>query len=159
VSGWPASINMPLSDGDQIWVPEGGRTELQLRDGTFFRLDENSALEILTVERDSFQFYLTEGRSYANFRGWKGSLLQIDTPDSSIRAYDRSNFRIETTEDGDTDISVYRGVVYAENRDGRTSVNGGNTLSLREGTYAELSPLEPPDDWEKWKKGWRNPRT
>jgi hypothetical protein len=148
----PASINMPLFDGDQIWVPEGGRTELQLRDGTFLRLDENSALEILTVERDSFQFYLTEGRSYVNFRGLKGSLLQIDTPDSSIRAYDRSNFRIETTQDGYTDISVYRGVVYAENRDGRTSVNGGNTLSLREGTYAELSPLGPPDEWERWNR-------
>ncbi len=148
----PASINMPLFDGDRIWVPEGGRTELQLRDGTFLRLDETSALEILTIDRDSFQFYLTEGRSYANFRGLKGSLLQIDTPDSSIRAYDRSNFRIETTQDGYTDISVYRGVVYAENREGRTSVNGGNTLSFREGTYAELSPLGPPDEWERWNR-------
>ncbi len=146
----PASINMPLVDGDRIWVPEGGRTELALRDGTFLRLDENSALEILTVERDSFQFYLTEGRSYTDFRGLRGSLLQIDTPVSSIRVYDRSNFSIEATQDGYTDISVYRGVVYAENRDGRTTVDGGNTLSLGEGTYAELSPLGPPDEWERW---------
>ena len=148
----PASINMPLFDGDRIWIPEGGRTELQLRDGTFLRLDETSALEILTIERDSFQFYLTEGRSYANFRGLKGSLLQIDTPVSSIRVYDRSNFRIETTQDGYTDISVYRGLVYAENRDGRTTVDEGKTLSLREGTYAELSPLGPPDEWERWNR-------
>jgi hypothetical protein len=148
----PASINMPLMDGDRIWVPEGGRTELQLRDGSFLRLDEYSALEILTVEKDSFQFYLTEGRGYANFGGLKGSLLQIDTPDSSIRAYGRSNFRIETTQDGYTDLSVYRGVVYAENRDGRTRVDGGNTLSLREGTYAELSPLGPTDEWERWNR-------
>ncbi len=148
----PASINMPLMDGDQIWVPEGGRTELQLRDGTFLRLDENSALEILTVEKDSFQFYLTEGRGYANFRGLRESLLQIDTPDSSIRTYDRSNFSIETTQDGYTDISVYEGVVYAESREGRTSVDGGNTLSLRKGTYAELSPLGPPDEWERWNR-------
>ena len=148
----PASINIPLMDGDRIWVPEGGRTELQLRGGSFLRLDENSALEILTVEEDSFQFFLTEGRGYANFGGLGGSLLQIDTPDSSIRAYDRSNFRIETTQDGYTDISVYLGVVYAENRDGRTRVDGGNTLSLRQGTYAELFPLGPPDEWERWNR-------
>lgn len=148
----PASINMPLMDGDRIWVPDGGRTELQSRDGTLLRLDENSALEILTVEKDSYQFYLTEGRSYANFRGLKGTLLQIDTPDSSIRVYDRSNFRIETTQDGYTDISVYRGIVYAENRDGETSVDGGKTLSLREGSHAELSPLGPPDEWERWNR-------
>ena len=148
----PASINMPLMDGDRIWVPDGGRTELQSRDGTLLRLDENSALEILTVEKDSYQFCLTEGRSYANFRGLKGTLLQIDTPDSSIRVYDRSNFRIETTQDGYTDISVYRGIVYAENRDGETSVDGGKTLSLREGSSAELSPLGPPDPWERWNR-------
>jgi hypothetical protein len=148
----PASINMPLTDGDRLWVPEEGRTELQLRDGSFLRLDEHSALEILTVEKDSFQFYLTEGRSYANFRGLKGTLLQIDTPDSSIRVYDRSNFRIETRQDGYTDISVYGGVVYAENRDGETTVDEGNTLSLGAGTYAELSPLGPIDEWERWNR-------
>jgi hypothetical protein len=148
----PASINMPLVDGDRIWVPEEGRIELQLRDGTFLRLDENSALDILTVENDSFQFYLTEGRSYTYFRGLKGSLFQIDTPVSSIRAYDRSNFRIDVTQNGDTDISVYRGSVYAENRDGRTKVDAGKTLSLREGIYAELFPLGPPDEWERWNR-------
>ena len=148
----PASINMPLIDGDRIWVPEEGRTELHLRDGTFLRLDENSALDILAVENDSFQFYLTEGRSYTNFRGLKGSLFQIDTPVSSIRAYDRSTFRIDVTLDGYTDISVYRGYVDAENRDGRTRVDAGKTLSIREGTYPELSPLGPPDEWERWNK-------
>jgi len=148
----PASINMPLFDGDRIWVPEGGRTELQLRDGTFLRLDENSALEILTVEKDSYQFYLTEGRSYANFRGLKGSILQIDTPVSSIRAYDRGLFRVDVTPDGYTDISVYQGSVNAENREGLTRVDAGKMLSLREGTYAELSPLPPPDNWERWNR-------
>jgi hypothetical protein len=148
----PASINMPLVDSDRIWVPEGGRTELQLREGSFLRLDENSALDILTVEEDSFQFYLAEGRSYTNYRGLKGNLFQIDTPVSSIRAYDGSNFKIDVTRDGYTDISVYRGSVYAENRDGRTRVDAGKTLSFREGTYAELSPLPPPDEWERWNK-------
>ncbi len=146
----PASINMPLADGDRIWVPEGGRTEVQLRDGTFLRLDENSALEILRIENDSFQFYLSEGRSYANFSGLRGSLLQIDTLVSSVRAYDRSNFRIDITEDGYRDISVYKGDIYAESMEGRTRVVAGKVLSLREGTYAELFPLDPPDEWERW---------
>ena len=148
----PASINMPLKDGDQIWVPEESRTEVQLRDGTSLRLDQNSALDILTLEKDSFQFYLTEGHVYVNFRGRKGSLLQIDTEASSVRAYDRSIFRMDVSGDGYTDISVYRGYLYAENRDGRARVEEGNTLSLREGTYSELTPLGPSDEWEEWNK-------
>src|SRR4030042_6823413 len=79
----PASINMPLKDGDRIWVPEGGRTELQLRDGTALRLDEKTGMDILTLEQDSYQFYLPEGRGYANFRGLGGSLLALDAPMSS----------------------------------------------------------------------------
>jgi len=148
----PASINMPLTDGDRIWVPEGGRSELQLRDGTSLRLDEKSALDVLTVEKDSFQFFLNEGHLYTNFRGVRGSLLQIDTPLSSIRTYDRSIFRIDIPADDDTDVSVYRGSIYAENRDGRTTVEEGKTLSLREGTYAELAPLGAPDEWERWNR-------
>lgn len=148
----PASINMPLVEGDRIWVPEGGRTEVQLRDGTFLRLDENSALEILIVEKDSFQFYLTEGRAYINFKGLKGNFLQIDTPVSSVRAYDRSLYRVDVTREGDTEISVYQGSVNAESRDGSTWIDAGKMLSLREGNYAELAPLGPPDEWERWNR-------
>src|SRR4030042_3032603 len=117
----PASINMPLRDGDRIWVPEGGKTEIQTRDGTLLRLDEQSALEVLNIEKDMSQFYLTEGRLYASFRGLKGSLLQVDTPVSSLRAYDRSIFSVDVMREGATDISVYRGSVEAESEEGRTT--------------------------------------
>jgi hypothetical protein len=146
----PASINMPLREGDRIWVPEGGKTELQLRDGTYLRLDQQSALEILTLDKDSSQFYLNEGHAYASFGGGKGSLLQMDTPVSSIRAYDRSIFKIDISDDGLNQVSVLRGSVDAEGKDGKTRVNAGYTLSLQGETYAELSPLGPPDDWERW---------
>jgi hypothetical protein len=146
----PASINMPLRDGDRIWVPEGGKTELQLRDGSYLRLNEKSALEILTLDKDSFQFYLTEGHAYTNFKGRRGSLLQMDTPISSIRAYDRSIFRMGIADDGLTQVSVFRGTVDAESKSGRTTIRSGYTLILKEETYAELSPLGPPDKWERW---------
>jgi hypothetical protein len=146
----PASINMPLRDGDRIWVPEGGKLELRLRDGTYLRLDERSALEVLTLDKDSFQFYLTEGHAYANFRGQKGSFLQMDTPVSSIRVYDRSIFKVDLSEDGLNQISVLKGSADVESRSGKTTVKSGYTLTLEDKTYAELSPLGPPDDWERW---------
>lgn len=150
-SEWvPASINMPLRDGDRIWTPEAGRIEIQLRDGTVVRLDESSSLEILTVERDSFQVYLTQGHAYVNFKGARDSLIQMDTPVSSIRAYDRSKFRVDIAGDGVTDVSVFKGAVYAENRSGKTRVGSGKTLSLRDDDYAELSALGPSDEWERW---------
>ncbi len=146
----PTSINMPLMEGDRIWVPEGGKTELQLRDGTYLRLGEGSALEILTLDRDSTQFYLTEGHVYANFKGQRGSFLQMDTPVSSIRVYDRSIFKVDLSGDGLNQISVLKGSVDVESRNGKTTVKSGYILTLKDETYAELSPLGPPDDWERW---------
>jgi len=146
----PASINIPLREGDRIWVPEGGKTELQLRDGTYLRLGDKSALEILTIDKDSFQFYLTEGHAYTNFKGQRGSFLQMDTPASSIRVYERSTFEVDLSEDGLNQISVLKGSVDVESRSGKTTVKSGYTLTLKDETYAELSRLGPPDDWERW---------
>lgn len=146
----PASINMPLRDGDRIWVPEGGKLELRLRDGTYLRLDERSALEVLTLDKDSFQFYLTEGHAYANFSGQTGSFLQMDTPVSSVRVYDRSILKVDLSEERLNQISVLKGSVDVESRSGKTTVKSGYTLTLKDETYAELSPLGPPDGWERW---------
>jgi len=146
----PVSISMPLREGDQIWVPQEGKLELRSREGTYLRLDERSALEILTLDKDSFQFHLTEGYAYVNFSGQRGSFLQMETPVSSIRVYDRSIFKVDLSEDGLNHTSVLRGSVDVESRSGKTTVSSGHTLTLGDEIFAELSPLGPPDDWERW---------
>jgi len=56
-SDWlPASINMPLREGDSIWVPDRGKAEVQLSGGSQIRLDESSSLEILNLGKDSASF-------------------------------------------------------------------------------------------------------
>jgi len=153
-SDWmPAVINMPLRSGDRLWVPEGGRVELQLNDGTYLRLDKNSSLGILSIGKNSFQFYLSTGRAYVDFRGLRNSVLQMDTPVSSIRIYDKSDVGIDVSNDGSTEVSVFLGAVYAESRSGKTRVGAGKSLFIKEDAYAELAPLGPVDEWERWNKG------
>jgi len=146
-----ASINTPLRQGDRLWVPEAGRLEIRLRDGTCVRLDQNSGLEILTAG-ESNQFYLSFGRAYVNFRGQDDSLLQVDTPLSAMRVYDPSKFNIDVSDNGFTELSVMSGAVYAESRSGQTRVSAGKTLSIGEDRYAELSPLGLSGEWERWNR-------
>jgi hypothetical protein len=146
----PASINMPIREGDRIWVPEEGLAELQTKDGSYLRLAERSSLEILTLDEDSYQTYLTEGRLYANFRGGKDSLLQVDTPSSSVRTYERATFNVDVPQTGPVDVSVYQGEADVENSDGSIRVASGEVLSLGDGSYSEKSYLGSPDDWERW---------
>ncbi len=145
----PAAINTPLDEGDELWVPDGGRIEFQLNTGTVLRLDQNSALQILTLNRTSSQFYLSEGHLYVDYNAPRGNVIQFDTPVSSLRSYDRSVFRVDVP-DQFTDVSVFRGSVDAEGRDGNTRINAGRTLTLGEGREAELAPVGRPDVWQNW---------
>jgi hypothetical protein len=146
-----ASINGPLQEGDQVWVPDGGRVELQLNDGTYIRLDQNSALQILSVDRDSSQFYLSQGHAYVYYEAPGGGVIQVDTPDASIHAFDRAIFRIDIPDEY-TDVAVYKGYVDAENKVGMTRLNAGQMLSIGQDTNGEVAPMGPPDDWEEWNK-------
>ncbi|MGE5300056.1 MAG: DUF6600 domain-containing protein [Acidobacteriota bacterium] len=149
----PASMNGPVMEGDQIWVPQGGRVELQLNMGTYIRLDQNSALQILATDKDSSQFYLSQGHAYVYFDGPRGSVIQVDSPDASTRAFEPSVFRIDMSDEYQyTDVGVYKGYVETENQLGRIRVNAGETVSLGQDTNGEVAPMGPPDEWERWNK-------
>ncbi|HSE15174.1 MAG TPA: FecR family protein, partial [Candidatus Deferrimicrobium sp.] len=145
----PASVNMPLVEGDELWVPGGSRAAIQTNRGDYVRLDEGTALQILRMDLDSYQFYLTEGRAYVLNRDRSRSVLQIDTPDASVRAFGNARFRIDIPGD-ETDVSVFRGSVQTENDYGTTTVRAGSMLAVGSDGYAEMSPVPPPDDWQRW---------
>jgi hypothetical protein len=148
-----ASINTPLDEGDQVWVPEGGRAELQLNTGTYVRLDQNSALQILSMDKNSTQFYLSQGHAYFYYDAPRGSVIQVDTPDASTRAFNKAIFRIDMSDQYQyTDVAVYKGFVETENEVGRTRINAGRMVSLGPNTNAEVAPMGPSDEWERWNK-------
>jgi hypothetical protein len=144
-----ASINGPLAEGDQVWTPQGSRAELQLNNGTYIRLDQDSALQILSMDKDSSQFYLSQGHAYIYYNAPMGSVIQIDTPDASARAFNRAIFSIDIS-DRYTDAAVYKGYIKTENNTGSTRINAGQMLSLGQNTNGEVAPLGPADEWEDW---------
>lgn len=145
----PVSVNMPLIEGDELWVPEGSRAAIQTNNGAHVRLDEYTALQVLRMDRDSYQFHLAQGDAYVLNRTPERSALQFDTPDASIRSFGNATFRIEVPE-RETDVSVFSGSVLTESVGGTTTVRAGSMLALGADGYAELSPIPPPDDWRRW---------
>ncbi|RPH53159.1 MAG: hypothetical protein EHM85_00140 [Desulfobacteraceae bacterium] len=49
-------------------------------------------------------------------------------------------------------MAVYKGYVETENNVGNTEIEAGQMVSLGENTDGEVSPMGPPDEWEKWNK-------
>ncbi len=147
-----ASVNGPLAEGDKIWTPQGSRAEFQLNNGTYIRLDQDSALQVLSMDKDSSQFYLSQGRAYVYYNAPVGSVMQIDTPDASVRAFNRAIFSIDISGQY-TDVAAFKGYVKTENNAGETRINAGNMLSLGQNSYGELAPLGSADEWEDWNNG------
>ncbi len=147
----PVSINMPIREADRIWVPDGGKAELQSRSGAYLRLNEETSLEILRIDRDSLQVYLSEGQAYLYFSDRRDSMVQVDTPVSSVRAYDRTKCRIDVDRWGQTDVSVLAGEVFVDSRSGSTLLRSGRRLSIGD-EYADLSTPGRADAWERWNR-------
>jgi len=147
---FPATVNTPLQEGDRIWAPPGGRSEVQILGGVAVRLDADTSLDILSLEQDSLQLYVSGGRTYINNRNSGIGHIQIDTPLSSVSFSDSTIVMIDVTENGATDLSVLAGYAYAESRDGKTRVDAGTTLRIEANLAAEILPLGSPDEWADW---------
>ncbi len=145
-----AEINTPIGVSDRIWVPDNGRAEIQVRGGVYVRADGGSSIDVLRASTDSVQFYTEGGHIYSNNRRGGVSIVQVDTPLTSVRGYDDSVFLLDV-EGGTTVLQVLKGGVYAENKMGQmTKVDAGDALTIREDGSAELSPIGAPDEWDKW---------
>ena len=55
----PVAVNTPVLEGDELWVPDGSRTALQISNGAYIRLGGNTAFEILRMDQGAFQFHLS----------------------------------------------------------------------------------------------------
>src|SRR5712692_7876636 len=61
VNDWvPATINRPLTVGDQLYADAGGRAEIHVP-GAAFRLGSNPAFELMNLEVRNVQVRLAEG--------------------------------------------------------------------------------------------------
>ncbi|HEX8948707.1 MAG TPA: DUF6600 domain-containing protein [Dissulfurispiraceae bacterium] len=146
----PASLNLPLKEGDKIQVGENGRAELHIMGGLYIRFEGDTAFDILSLDRSGLHFYMGKGHTYLNNGPGGIRVVQIDTPLATFHSYDNSITMADVEDSGATGIGVLKGYVHVESRNGKTRVGANNYLRVDDGGYAELSPLGQPDLWEKW---------
>jgi FecR protein len=110
---WDDAIeNVPLTIGDRIYSPEGGRAEVQLSSGNFVRLAPRSYFTTLNLGDDIKQFYLGEGAASFNIKRLQtDEVIEIDTPNVSVTLDEPGTYRIAVDEDGNSRITVRRGRV------------------------------------------------
>jgi Family of unknown function (DUF6600)/FecR protein len=153
---WAAlSVNFSLRDGDRLWAGEDSKIEVQFTGGHVAWINYNTELDINKLERDdkgrAVQVAIASGEaSFATRRMGPDDVFQVDTPNASIRSYDRARFRITVQQDGTTQVGVSDGRVELETQDGISDVNQGDLAEISQDGQVYTSALPAPDDWDDW---------
>ncbi len=151
--------NYPLVTGDVILTGKTGRCEIQLSNGTLLRLDKNSDIKLVSLLTDSVTsnkkistVKLMNGSIYTMAQIYKQEILQIITPQISVKMENRSTNLIRTCEK-ESSIHVIRGkvrVLYGNQR--KTYIKSGEFVIFPRKGKKHTSKFKKDDEFVSWNK-------
>lgn len=159
-----ASMNRPVTTGDNIWVSRRGRAEIRVG-SMAIRADQKTSLSILNLDDDGVQLGLNSGTLIVHLRSLpENGYFEIDTPNVAVTLLRAGDYRIETDESGDfTRVAV---------RTGKAEVSGSrDSFRISQGSEAEITgsyrtkydvyDLSPSDGFDRWsrERDWRSARS
>ena len=153
VTDWAAAtINRPLTTGDQLYADNGARAEVHLP-GVAFRLGDRTAFEFMNLDDQSTQVRLSEGALDVRVRNLAGN-IEIDTPNMAFTVSRPGEYRIDTNPDN--------GQTLVTDRDGEGQViAGGGSFTIQPGQQAvivgqdqsaqyQINPAPALDSFDHW---------
>jgi hypothetical protein len=105
-----ATLNRPLTAGDQLYSDVNGRAEVRVP-GAAFRLGTGTALEFLNLDDQTVQLRLSEGALDVTVRRLdNGQIFEIDTSNLAFSISQPGEYRIDTDQNADqTAVTVRAG--------------------------------------------------
>ncbi len=152
-SEWSAATrNLPLRQGAELWVSEGGRAEIQFDDGSRLRLGSGALVTLQTLYSDAegefTEITLKDGPIALRLKHDR-SIYQVNTPLVSVKAVGPAKIRIGAG-DG-VEVAVQEGRATVEGNQGKVDLRRGDYLDLRDENSAyEPRDLPRPDRFDEW---------
>src|SRR5215831_2530278 len=152
VNDWvPATINRPLTAGDQLYADTGARAEVHVP-GIVLRLGSQTAFEFMNLDDRSTQLRLSEGTLNVRvFRLDQG--IEIDTPNLAFTIREPGEYRI------DTNLETFETYVMVRAGGGDITANAGAfpvrvaeqaVVSGQDGARYNLYQAPGYDDFDNW---------
>ncbi len=148
-----AALNTPLVSGDEVYVANAGRLELELDANDALRLAGDTDLRISRFFGTDLQLQLRTGT--LSFTASDRNFLpaEIETPNMSVRPLSAGVLRVDVVDATHTSVTVWHGraEVFASN--GRAVVEEGQQIQIQGATdNAEYQVVAAPelDTWDQW---------
>ena len=116
----PAGINYPVAVGDNLWVGNDGRAEIDVG-GTQLRLAGDTNLHVSRLDDRQFALFVAQGRASIRVRVLEGGeIARVDTPNALITITRPGLYRV--------DVSPDREHTYVVVREGEVNVQTASAL-------------------------------
>ncbi|MEN8221903.1 MAG: DUF6600 domain-containing protein [Acidobacteriota bacterium] len=152
-------VNYPLTTGDVILTGSKSKCELQLANGTLLRLDRNSDIKLISLLTESITskkkistLKLMSGTIYSMSQIYKNEILQVITPQISVKMENRSINLIRTTQK-ESSVRVLRGkvgVIYGEQN--KTYIKSGQYVIFPRKGKRYDGKISKDDEFLSWNK-------
>jgi hypothetical protein len=100
-----------VKSGDVVRTGGGGRAEVLLNPGSYFRLGELSQFEMADSSLDNLRLKLVRGSAIVEAAGYDGLDLDIviETPQTRVRVVRTGIYRVNVLPSGVTEVAVWKG--------------------------------------------------
>ncbi len=151
---WVAiGINYPVASGDNVWVGNDSRAEIDFGIGQF-RLAANTSLYLSRLDDANFALYVAQGQVILRVRVLEsGETARIDTPNTQIAVTRPGLYRIEVSEDRQhTQVAVREGEAVVDTGTVAQQVLPGQSATLDGDApaYAQLRNGVTTDGFDTW---------
>ncbi|MBC3807540.1 hypothetical protein H8K52_09305 [Undibacterium seohonense] len=148
----PLLSNRPISTGDSVSVPDGGRAELQVG-ANALRLHERTRISFINLNDDSTQIQLSQGSLVVRVRALQErENFEINTPNLSFSIQEPGEYRINVNDDNTSTVIIRRGVGVAQGdrdiitlREGEQTRFSGTNLN-----HTQIVRVPPFDTFDQW---------
>jgi hypothetical protein len=153
-SDWVDAVpNRPITIGDQLWVDDNSRAELELGSAVI-DLGSNTGISFLNLDDNTIQVQLSSGAINIRVRRLgRDDDFEIDTPNQAFTIAETGRYRIEASDDGTYSVvsvregegeSTGNGSTYTIHAGQRVTFDGTDSLN------AQMENLGGPDDFDNW---------
>ena len=148
-----ASVNRPLTTGDDVWVGDGGRAEIHVG-STGFRLGPNTEFQFLNLDDQTAQIRLTQGTVTVRLRSLPGNQnFELDTPSMAFTPLRPGEYRIAADPNSQTTSVTVRGGAGQVTGGGQAfPVYAGQQAIVTGGDQISYNVVAAPqgDGWDQW---------
>lgn len=137
---WTAAMpNQPVSVGDRIYTRGNAHTSLAFSGRNFARLDENTSLDVVSLDNRRTQLALRDGSAMFDLGYLEpDEIFEVATPRGAISFAEPGLYNLGFDNNGNVLVSVLSGLARVAGLGGTGEINKGEMLTLLGQTAAEV---------------------